>query len=110
LFEDYVDRETAAARRRVDVAETVIEQEKNNMRITAQAGLTTRKSKTVFKEIFNSIGDSLRDLACSTNGEDGEGGHNNEENTELGTMTKDEQPRWVVGAISKLGHYRMDTI
>lgn len=79
------------------------------MRIAAQAELTTRKSKKVFEEILNSIGDSLRDPASSNNGEEGEGGHENEENTELGMMTKDDQPRWVVGAIAITEQHRMDS-
>jgi len=56
---DYVERETAVARTRVQDAETAMAQELKDM-TTA-----TGKPETMFEEMLNAIGDRLSDLACS---------------------------------------------
>jgi len=63
-IEDYVERETAVARKRVEDAETAIKQ-KQDMSNVEKAGLTTREPEKTFEELLNAIGDSLSDLASS---------------------------------------------
>jgi len=79
LIQDYVERETTVARKRVEDAETAIEQEQDDMRNAEKAGLTTTKPETTFEAMLNAKGDSLSDLACSNDGEDGEDDDDDEE-------------------------------
>jgi len=58
-IEDFVERETAVARMRVQYSETAIRQELND--ITTATG----KAETTFAGMLNAIGDSLSDLASS---------------------------------------------
>jgi hypothetical protein len=61
-IEDFVERETAVERKRVQDAETAIMQDMT----TAQNGVaTTRKPETTLGEMLNAIRDSLSDLASS---------------------------------------------
>jgi len=71
------------------------------MRNADKAALTTRKLKKKFKEMLNSMGDSLSDLAISSNEEDGEDENNDLEDTERGKLSKVDDPGWVMGTISK---------
>jgi len=103
-----VGRETAVARKRVEDAETVIEQEQDDMRNAETAGLTTTKPGTTFEEMLNAIGDSLSDLATSENGEDGEDEDDDETDPAGGKLSKDDEPGWVMGTISKMVQYRME--
>jgi len=52
------------------------------------------------------IGDSLSDLASFDDGEDGEA---EEEETELGKLSEDDEPGWVMGTISKTVQQRMES-
>jgi hypothetical protein len=47
--------------------------------------------------MLDAIGDSLSDLASSDNQEDRE----NDEDTEHGTLSEDDEPDWAMGTISK---------
>jgi len=67
-----VERETAMATKQVEDAETAIEQEQEDMRNAEKAGLTAKKPEITFEEILNAIGDSLSELECSKNVENGE--------------------------------------
>ena len=107
LIEDHVDRETAVARKRVEDAETAIEQKQDDMRNADKAGLTTTKPETAFEEMFNIIGDSLSDLASPDNGEDGEDEDDDEEDPVGGILSEDDEPGWVMGTISKIVLYLM---
>jgi hypothetical protein len=62
------------------------------------AGLTSREPEMTLEEMMPAIGDSLRDLACSDNGEDGE---DEDEETEQGKRCADNEPRCVMDTISK---------
>jgi len=64
-----VERETAVARKRVEDAETAIEQKQDDMRNAEKVELTTTKPELTFEEMLNAIGDSLNDLASSDDGE-----------------------------------------
>jgi hypothetical protein len=67
-----VERETAGARKPVEDAEAAVQQEQDHMTHAEIAGLTSRENEMRFEEMLVASGDSLRYLACSNNGEDGE--------------------------------------
>jgi len=97
-IEDYVQRETAMARKRVEDAETATKKEHENL-ITAEiAGFTTREPETTFGDPMIAIGDSLSDHASSKDEEDGDDA--DAEDTELGKLSKHDKPGWEVGTIS----------
>ena len=87
------------ARMGVDDAETVIKQEQEEMRNAENMGLTTRQSAKTCEKMMIAIGDSLRDLACSDDEEDGD---DDDADTELGKLSEDDEPGWVVGTLSKM--------
>jgi len=104
-IEDYVERETAGARKRVEDAEAAVQQEQDNMTQAEIAGLTSRKPEKTFEEMLVAIGDSLSDLASSDDGEDGE--EEDDEETKQGNLSKHDQPGWVMGTITKTVQQRM---
>jgi len=69
------------------------------MRNAAKAGSTTRKLENASEEILNANGDSLSDLASSANQDNGEGIEDDEEDTELGKLSEDDEPGCVIGQI-----------
>jgi len=103
-----VERETTVARKRVEDAETAIKQAQEEMRNAENVGLTTTKPETTFDGMLNAIGDSLSDLASSDDGEDGEDEDDDEDNPELGKISEDDEPGWVMGTISKTVQHRME--
>jgi len=105
-IEDYVERETAGARKRVEDAEVAVQQEQDDMTHAEIAGLTPREPEKTFEEMMAAIGDSLSDLASSDDGEDGE---DEDEETELGKLSEDDEPGWVMGTISKMVQQRMES-
>jgi len=115
-IEDYVDRETAEARKRVEDAETAITQEQDDMRNAETAGLTTTNSKTTCEEMLNAIWDRPSDVASSDEGEEAEDEVVVEEDPEqgdlsddpeLGNLREDHEPGWVMRTISTTVHHRM---
>jgi hypothetical protein len=72
LIEDYVESETAGARKRVDNTEAVVPQEEHNMTHAEIVGLMSSEPENTFEEMLVAIGDSLSDLASSDHGEEGE--------------------------------------
>jgi len=105
-IEDYVERETAGARKRVEDAEAAVQQEQDNMTHAEIAGLTPRAPEKTVVEMMAAIGDSLSDLASSNDGEDGE---DEDEETELGQLSEADEPGWVMGTITKTVQQRMDS-
>jgi hypothetical protein len=103
-IEDYVERETTVARKQVEDAETAVKQEPEDKRSAESVGLTAREHGQTFEEMLDAIGDSLRDLACSDDEEDGE----DDEDTEQGKLSEDYEPGWVMGTISKMVQQRME--
>jgi len=97
-IEDYVQRETTGARKRVEDAEAAVQQQQDHMAHAEIAGVMFREPEKTFEEMMAAIGDSLSDLASSNNGEDGE---DEDEETEQGKLSEDDQPSWVMGTISK---------
>jgi len=106
-IEDYVERETVVARKRVEDAETAIKQRQEDMSNVEKAGLTTREPEKTFEEMLNAIGDSLSDLASSDEEEDADD-EEEDDDTEQGKLTEDDEPGWVMGTISKSVQRRME--
>jgi len=98
-IEDYVEWQTAGARKRAEDAEAAVQQEQDDMMYAELAGSTSRKRGKTFEEILVAIADSLSDLASSDDGEDGE--DEDDEETEQGKLSKDDKPDWVMGTITK---------
>jgi hypothetical protein len=88
-IEDYVERETAGARKWVEDAEAAVQQKQDDMMHAERAGLTSREPEKTFEEMLGVMGHSLSDLASSDDGEDGED-ENNEE-TEQGNLSEDDE-------------------
>jgi hypothetical protein len=105
-IEDFVERETAGARKRVEDAEAAVQQAQDDMTHTELAGLTSSKPEQTFVEMLIAIGDSLSDLASSDNGEDGE--DEDDDETEQGKLSEDDEPCWVMGTITKTVQQRME--
>ena len=107
-IDDYVERETAVARKLVEDVETAIQQEQDDMRNADKAGWTTTKPETTFVEMLNAIGDGLSDLASSNDGENDGDEDDDEGDAARGMCSEDDEPRWVMGIFSKTGQYRME--
>jgi len=105
-IEDYVERETAGARKRVEDAEAAVQKDQDAMTHAEVAGLTSRKPEKSFEGMLVTIGDSLSDLASSDDGEDGE--DEDDEETEQGKLSEDDGPSWVMGTITKTVQQRME--
>jgi len=104
-IEDFMERETAVARKRVQDTETAIMQD---MTTAENGGATTGKPETMFEDMLNAIGDSLSDLASSDDEQNGEDRADDEEDTELGKLSDDDEPRWVMGTITDTVQHRME--
>jgi len=105
-IEDFVERETAVARKLVQDTETAI---MHHMTTAANQGATTRKPKAKFEEMLNAIRDSLSNLASSDDDQDGEDGVDDEEDTELGMLSDDDEPLWVMITITKTLQHGMES-
>ena len=98
-IEDYVERETAGARKLVEDAEAAVQQEQDDMTHADIVGLTSREHEKTIEEMLVAIGDNLSDFASSDDGEDGE--DEDDEETEQGNLSEDDEPSWVLGTITK---------
>ena len=98
-IEDYVERETAGARERVEDAEAADKQEQDDMTHAEMAGWTSREPAKTFEEILAAIGDSLSESASSDDEQDGE--DNDDEETDQGNLREDDEPGWVMCTITK---------
>jgi len=98
-IEDYVERETAVARRRVEVTEATIRQGQDDAEGAENGGFTTGEPEKMFHEMIIPIGDSLSDIASSDHGEDGE--NEADEQTEQWQLKEVDKPSWEMGAITK---------
>ena len=94
-------RETAVARKRVQDIEPAIMQAQENMRNVEKARSTTTKPETSFGKMLNAIGDSLSYVGRSEDEEAGEDEDDDEEDTELGKLSEDDEPGWEMRTISK---------
>jgi len=98
-IEDYIERETAGAKKRVENAEAAVQQEQEDMKHAEIAGLTNREPEKTSKEMMATVGNSLSDLASSDNGEDAE---EEEEGTVQGKLSEYDKPGCVMGTITKM--------
>jgi len=105
-IEDYVERETAGARKRVEDAEAAVQQEQDDITHAEIAGWTSREPEKMFEEMLVAIKYSLSDLASFNDGEDGE--DEDDEATEQGKLSKDDEPCWVMGTITNKVQQHME--
>jgi hypothetical protein len=70
------------------------------------AGLTSKEPERTFEEMLVSIGDSLSHLASSDDGEGGE--DEDDDETAQGELSKDDEPGWVMGTITKMVQQRLE--
>ena len=108
-IKDYVERETAVARKQVQDPETAIMQELNGMTTAENVGATTGKPKTTFEEMLNALGDSLSDLESSDEEQDGEDEEYDADDTEHCKLSDDDEPGWVMGTLSKTVQHRLES-
>jgi hypothetical protein len=101
-----VERETAGARKRVEDAEAAVQQEQDDMTHAEIVGLTSREPEKPFEAMLVAIGDSLRDLASSDDGEDGE--EEDDDETEQGNSSENDEPGWGMGTITKTVQQRVE--
>jgi len=107
-IKDYVDRETAGARNRIEDGETAIIEEQEYVSNAEKEQSTTRKPEKSFHEMLNAIRDSLSNLASSQDEVDG-ADEVDEEDTERGKLTEDDEPCCVMGTSSKTVQHRMES-
>jgi hypothetical protein len=81
-----------------------------NMTIAANLGATTGKPETRFEEMLNAIRDSLSDLASSDDEQDGEDEEDDEEDPELGKLSDDDEPGWVMRTITKTVQHHRESV
>jgi hypothetical protein len=105
-IEDYAERETAGARKRVEDAEAAVQQELDDMTHAEIAGMTSREPEKTFEEMLVAIRASLSDLASSDDGEDGE--EEDDEETEQRNLSEDDEPGWVMGTLTKTVQQHME--
>jgi len=105
-IEDYVERETAGARKRVEDPEAAVQHEQDDMTHAELPGLMSKKPEKTFEEMLVAIGDSLSDHASSDDGEDGE--HEDDQETEQDKLGEDDEPGWVMGTITKTIQQHME--
>jgi len=74
-----------------------------------KAQSTTTKRESTFGEVLNALGDSVSNLARSEDEDDGEDKDNDEEDTELGKLSEDDEPGWVMGTITKTVQHCMES-
>jgi hypothetical protein len=98
---DYAARETAAARQRVDDGETATKHGQEDMSNAEKAALTTTKPEMTIEQMLNAIGDTLGDHAHSDNRKDGDHQDDHKQDPQLGKLSEDDKPSWVIGTLSK---------
>jgi len=69
------------------------------------AGVINREPENTVEEMMVAVGDSLSDLASSEDGEDGE--VKDDEDTEQGKLSEDDEPGWVMGTNTNMVQQRM---
>jgi len=70
------------------------------------AGLTNREANKTFDQMIVAIGDIRSDLASSNKGADAE--DEDDEETEQGKLSEDDEPGWVIGTITNTVQQRME--
>jgi hypothetical protein len=101
-------RETAGARKRVEDAEAVVQQEQDDMTHSEMVGCMSREPEKTFKDMLLAIRDCVSYLPSSDDREDWED-EDNEVNKQ-GNWSEDGEPGWVMGPISKLVQQRVERL
>jgi len=109
-IEDHVKRDTSGGRKRVRDTETAIQQVQDDLGNAEKAGFTTTKPETIFEGMLNAIGDRLSGLASFDDDEDGADEGDDEEDPAGGKLSEDDEPGWVMSAISQMVQYLMERI
>jgi hypothetical protein len=65
-----------------------------------------RQPEKTFEKMLVASGDSLGDLVSSHDGEERE--DEDDEETEQGKLSEDDEPGWVMGTITKMGQQRLE--
>jgi len=105
-IEDYVERNTGGARKRVEDGEAAVQHKQEGMKHAELVGLTTREPERTFDEMIVAIGDSLSDLESCDDREDAE--DKDDEETVQGKLSEDDKPGWVMGTITKTVQQRLE--
>jgi hypothetical protein len=87
---DYVERETTGATKRVEDAESAVQQMQEDMKEAQNTSLKNWELAMTFQEMMVAIGDRLSHLARSDKGEDEEDVDDDE--TAQSQLSKDDQP------------------
>jgi hypothetical protein len=98
-IEEYIQRETAVARKRVETAEPAVQQEQEDTMLAEITGLMKWQPKKTFNKMKVPVGDSLSDLASSEEWVDGE--DQDDEKTEQGKLSEDDEPGWALSTFIK---------
>jgi len=105
-IEDYVERQTAGATKRVEDAEAAVQQEQEDMKHAEIVGFTSREHKNTFNGMMVAIGDSVSGLATSDDGEDRD--DQDDDESAQGTLSEDDEPSWVMRTFTKTLQQRME--
>ena len=101
-IEDYVHRDTTMATKQVEDAETVNQQQQDDMTNDQKALMTTRKPEETIALLLNPLRDSLRDVTCSDDKEDTEEEEVDDDDTVLGRLSNDYKPGCVIQIFSEM--------
>jgi hypothetical protein len=103
-IKDYMETETALARKGVEDAETAMKQEQKEIGTHESGGLTSSESGQMFEKMLDAMGHSLSNLGSLDDEEDEE----DAEDTVQGMLSKDDEPDSLMGSISKTVNQRID--
>jgi len=107
-IEDNVERETSGARKCVEDTKTAMKQAQKYMKNAGNVQFSTRKPDKTFLEMLNVIGDGQSDHASSDDGKDLQDEEDDEEDTDLGKVSEDVEPGWVMCTISRMVQHSME--
>jgi len=88
------------ARQQVHSAEKVTIQKHDDISNAESVGSTSAMPQEPVLEMLNAIGDSLSDRASSDDEEHSDDAEDDEEDRELGKLSQNDEPGWVMGTIS----------
>jgi hypothetical protein len=96
---DVVERETAVVTQRVRDAENAVMQD---LTTADNRHMTSGMPEPTFEVMLYAIGDSLSDLVCADEDQNGEDMDDDANDTMLGKLSEDDELGWVICTISKI--------
>jgi hypothetical protein len=103
---NYVERETLAARKRVEEAQAAVQQAQNKSEQIENELPAVERQQPTFEQMLDAIGDSLSDIASSDDDYDEE---EEEEDDDEDSVAEDEaETGWVAGSIPQSVQKRID--